>query len=110
MVHNQLASASGRRAGSWARPTTGAKEQEALGGLEAAVQRLHFLIELAKVQVSEAQVLEEVGIIGILVGEFLQVDTVLIEAAGGEELKRGGARGWTVASDVQLGRVDLGRI
>jgi hypothetical protein len=54
--------------------------------LEAAVQELSPLIELAEVHVAEAQVVEEVGIIGILAEEFFQVDAGLVELAGGEEL------------------------
>lgn len=34
--------------------------------LEAAVQQLHALVELAEVDVAEAQVIEDVGIIGVL--------------------------------------------
>jgi len=42
--------------------------------LEAAVQELHALVELAEVHIAEAQVVEEIGIIGILAEELLQVD------------------------------------
>ena len=45
------------------------------------------LIELAEVHVAEAQVVEEIGIIGILAEELLQVDAGLVELAGGEELQ-----------------------
>ena len=34
--------------------------------LEAAVQQLSALIELAEVHVAEAQVVEEIGVLGIL--------------------------------------------
>jgi len=53
---------------------------------EAAVQQLSPFIELAEVHVAEAQVVEEIGILGILAEEFLQVDAGLVELAGGEEL------------------------
>ena len=55
--------------------------------LEAAVQQLSPLIELAEVHVAEAQVVEEIGILGILAEELLQVDAGLVELAGGEELQ-----------------------
>ena len=58
--------------------------------LEAAVQQLHALVELAEVHVAEAQVVEEIGIIGVLAEEFLQVDAGLVEVAGGEELEGAG--------------------
>ena len=49
---------------------------------EAAVQQLSPpLIELAKVHVAEAQVIEEIEIFGILAEGLLQVDTGLVEAA-----------------------------
>ena len=54
--------------------------------LEAAVQQLSPLIELTEVHVAEAQVVEEIRIIGILAEELLQVDAGLVELAGGEEL------------------------
>jgi len=55
--------------------------------LEAAVQQLSPLIKLAEVHIAEAQVVEEIGVIGILAEELLQVDAGLVELAGGEELK-----------------------
>jgi hypothetical protein len=54
--------------------------------LEAAVQQLSTLIELAEVHVAEAQVVEEIGIVGILAEELLQLDAGLVKAACGEEL------------------------
>jgi len=54
--------------------------------LQAAEQQLDAPIELAEVHVAEAQVVEEIGIVGILAKEFLQVDAGLVELAGGEEL------------------------
>ena len=59
---------------------------------EAAVQELSHLIELAEVHVAEAQVVEEIGIFGVLAEKILQVDAGLVELAGGEELvaRRGG--------------------
>ena len=58
--------------------------------LAAAVQERHALIELAEVHVAEAQVVEEIGILGILAEELLQVDAGLVELAGGEELEGAG--------------------
>ena len=49
--------------------------------LEAAVQQLSSLIELAEVHVAEAQVIEEIGIFGILAEGLLQVDAGLVELA-----------------------------
>jgi len=40
--------------------------------LEAAVQKLHDLVELAEVHVAKAQVVEEIWIIGVLAEKFLQ--------------------------------------
>jgi hypothetical protein len=60
------------------------------GELEAAEQELCALIELAEVHIAEAQVVEEIGIVGILAEEFLQVDAGLVELAGGEELEGAG--------------------
>jgi hypothetical protein len=54
--------------------------------LEAAVQQLSPLIELAEVHVAEAQVIEEIRVLGILAEELLQIDVGLVEQAGGEEL------------------------
>ena len=54
--------------------------------LEAAVQELSPLIELAEVYVAEAQVVEQIGVLGILAEELLQIDAGLVELAGGEEL------------------------
>jgi len=54
--------------------------------LEAAEQQLYALIELAEVHVAEAQVVEKIGVIGILAEELLQVDAGLVKLAGGEEL------------------------
>jgi len=51
------------------------------------VQQLSPLIELAEIYVAEAQVVEEIGIVGILAEELLQVDAGLVELAGGEELQ-----------------------
>ena len=36
--------------------------------------------------VAEAQVVEEIGIVGVLAEKLLKVDAVLVEQAGGEEL------------------------
>lgn len=58
--------------------------------LEAAVQQLHALGELAEVHVAEAQVVEKIGILGILAEELLQVDAGPVEAAGVEELEGAG--------------------
>ena len=49
--------------------------------LEAAVQQFSPFIELAEVHVAEAQVVEEIGIIGILAEELFQVDAGLVKAA-----------------------------
>lgn len=57
------------------------------GELQAAVQQLHALIGLAEVHVAEAQIIEDIGVIGVLAEEFLQVDAGLVELAGGEELQ-----------------------
>ncbi len=57
------------------------------GELQAAVQQLSTLIELAEVHIAEAQVVEEVGIFGILAEELLQIDAGLVELAGCEELQ-----------------------
>jgi len=57
------------------------------GELQATEQQLYALIELAEVHVAEAQVVEEIGAVGILAEELLQVDTGLVELAGGEELQ-----------------------
>jgi hypothetical protein len=54
--------------------------------LEATVQHLSSFIELAEVHVAEAQVVEEIGVIGILAEELLQVDAGLVKLARGEEL------------------------
>ncbi len=54
--------------------------------LEAAVQEIYALIELAEVHIEETQVIEEIGIFGVLAEEFLQVDACLVELDGGEEL------------------------
>ena len=51
------------------------------------MQQLSPLIELAEIYVAEAQVVEEIGIVGILAEELLQVDAGLVELAGGEELQ-----------------------
>ena len=48
---------------------------------EAAVQQLSPFIELAEVHVAKAQVVEEIGILGILAEELLQVDAGLVEVA-----------------------------
>lgn len=50
------------------------------------MQQLSSLIELAEVHVAEAQVVEEIGIFGILAEELFEVDAGLVELAGGEEL------------------------
>jgi len=50
------------------------------------VQELSPFIELAEVHVAEAQVVVEIGVIGIQGKELLQVDAGLVELAGGEEL------------------------
>jgi len=50
--------------------------------LEAAVQQLSAPIELAEVHVAEAQVIEEIGILGILAEELFEVDAGLVELAG----------------------------
>ena len=50
------------------------------------MQQLYAPVELAEVHVAEAQVVEEIGIVGILAEELLQVDAGLVELAGGEEL------------------------
>jgi len=50
------------------------------------VQELSPLIELAEVYVAEAQVVEQIGVLGILAEELLQIDAGLVELAGGEEL------------------------
>ena len=55
--------------------------------LQAAEQQLYAPVELAEVYVAEAQGLEEIGVIGILADELLQVDAGLVELAGGEELE-----------------------
>ena len=60
--------------------------------LQAAVQQLYAPVGLAEVHVAEAQVVEEIGIIGILAEEFFQVDAGLVEVAGGGELE-GAERG-----------------
>jgi len=49
------------------------------------VQELSPLIELAEVYVAEAQVVEQIGVLGILAEELLQIDAGLVELAGGEE-------------------------
>jgi len=54
------------------------------------VQQLHALFELAEVHVAEAQVIEKIGIIGILAEKFLQVDAGLVEVAECEELEGAG--------------------
>ena len=46
--------------------------------LQAAVQQLYSLVELAEVHIAEAQVVEKIGIVGILAEEFLQVDAGLV--------------------------------
>jgi len=51
------------------------------------VQQLSPFIELAEVHIAEAQVVEEIGILGILAEELLQVDAGLVKLAGGEELQ-----------------------
>jgi len=58
--------------------------------LAAVVQERHALIELAEVHVAEAQVVEEIGIVGVLTEELLQVDADLVELAEGEELVSAG--------------------
>jgi hypothetical protein len=50
------------------------------------VQQLSPLIELAEIHVAEAQVVEEIEILGILAEELLQVDAGLVELTGGEVL------------------------
>ena len=55
--------------------------------LEAAVQQLSALIELAEVHVAEAQVVEEIGVLGVQGKELLLVDAGLVKLAGGEELQ-----------------------
>jgi len=55
--------------------------------LQAAVQQLYAFVELAKVHIAEAQVVEEIGIFGIHGKQLLQVDAGLVHAAGGEELQ-----------------------
>jgi len=65
----------------------GGDEQRSGRKLEAAVQEFHALIELAQVHVAEAQVVEEVGIIGIRAEQLLQVDAGLVGLAGMEELE-----------------------
>lgn len=52
--------------------------------LQTAVQQLYAFIELAEVHIAEAQVAENIGILGILAEELLQVDAGLIQASGGE--------------------------
>ena len=54
------------------------------------MQKLSPLIELAEVHIAEAQVVEKIGIIGILAEELLQVDAGPVEAAGVEELEGAG--------------------
>jgi len=49
--------------------------------LQAAVQELSPVIELAEVHVAEAKVVEKIGVLGILAEELLQVDAGLVEAA-----------------------------
>jgi len=61
--------------------------------LEAAVQQLHAFFELAEVHIAEAQVVEEIRIIGVLTEEFLQVDAGLVEVAGCEKLEGASSRG-----------------
>ncbi len=39
--------------------------------LQAATQKLYALVELAEVHIAEAQVVEKIGIIGILAEELL---------------------------------------
>lgn len=58
--------------------------------LQAAIQQLYAFVELTKVHIAEAQVLEEIGTLGILAEEFLQVDPGLVQLAGGEELEGAG--------------------
>jgi len=47
-------------------------------------------VELAEVHITEAQVIEKIGFIGILAEELFQVDAGLIQAAIGEELEGAG--------------------
>lgn len=54
------------------------------------MQERHALIELVEVYIAEAQVVEEIRILGILAEELLQVDAGLVELAGGEELEGAG--------------------
>ncbi|HPW72571.1 MAG TPA: hypothetical protein PKZ03_01505 [Methanothrix sp.] len=58
--------------------------------LQAAVHQLSPLIKLAEIHITEAQVVEEIGILGSLAEEFLQVDAGLGKAACGEELVSAG--------------------
>jgi hypothetical protein len=58
--------------------------------LQSAEQVLNAPVDLAEVHVAEAQVVEEVWVVGVLAEELLQVDTSLVELAGGEELEGAG--------------------
>ncbi len=58
--------------------------------LQAAVHQLSPLIKLAEIHIAEAQVVEEIGILGSPAEEFLQVDASLGKAACGEELVSAG--------------------
>ena len=55
--------------------------------LQAAVQELYAFVELTEVHIAEAQVVKEIGIIGVLAEEFIQVDAGLVQASGGKELE-----------------------
>lgn len=63
------------------------------------MQELSPLIEQSEVHIAEAQVLEEIGILGILAVELLQVDASLVELAGGEELEA--RERWSVIANAK---------
>ena len=72
------------------------------------MQELYAPVGLAEVHVAEAQVVEEIGIVGVLAEELLQVDAGLIELAGGDELEGAGEEGSEIANED--GRLFFNRI
>ena len=55
--------------------------------LEAAVKQFYAPVEQVEVHIAEAQVVEKIGIIWILMEELLQVDASFVQTAGGEKLE-----------------------
>lgn len=55
--------------------------------LDASVQQLDALFELAQIDVAEAEVVKEIGVTGLFLQQFLQVYPGFIKPAGLYELQ-----------------------